>query len=76
MKVRVPAWAPIIPPDMGESTKFILKFLASALNCFEAVGAMVEQSIIVVPALAFLKIPPSEFRISSTSLVAGTEKTT
>jgi hypothetical protein len=35
-------------------------------------GEIVDVSQIIVPLLAFLKIPSGPFRSSSTSLVAGT----
>lgn len=57
---------------MGESTKTNSFFLASAANSFEAIGEIVDVSTIIVPFLAFLKIPSGPFKSSSTSFVAGT----
>lgn len=62
MKVRVPACAPPIPPDIGESTYVILCFLASAANSLDEIGEIVEVSTIMVPSFAASKIPPFEVR--------------
>jgi len=72
MNVRVPFYAPVIPPDIGESMKIKSFFLASAANFLEAMGEIVDVSRIYVPLLAFLKMPSDPFSSSSTSLVAGT----
>lgn len=72
MKVKVPFYAPVIPPDIGESININSFFLASAANSFEAIGEIVLVSRIIVPLLAFLKIPSGPFKSSSTSFVAGT----
>jgi hypothetical protein len=62
----------VIPPDIGESIKMSSFFFASAAKSFEAIGEIVLVSRIIVPFLAFLKIPSGPFKSSSTSFVAGT----
>jgi hypothetical protein len=52
MNVRVPFYAPVIPPDIGESTNTNPFFLASPANSFEATGDMVLVSTMIVPFLA------------------------
>ena len=60
-----------MPPDIGESMNIISFFLASAANSLDAIGEIVDVSRIIVPFLAFLKIPSVPLSTSSTSLVAG-----
>jgi hypothetical protein len=41
MKVRVPAYAPVMPPLIGQSANISSFFLAAAANSFEAIGEIV-----------------------------------
>ncbi len=60
-----------MPPDIGVSINIISFFFASAANSLEAIGEIVDVSRIIVPFLAFLKMPSVPLSTSSTSLVAG-----
>jgi len=62
MKVKVPAAAPVTPPDTGASTKVILWDLPAVLRDIDTVGDMVLQSIINESLAAFLKRPPSDWQ--------------
>ena len=76
MNVRVPLWAPMIPPDIGVSQKRSPCSLDSSWNFFEAIGEMVLVSQITVPFFALLKIPPSMVSTFSTLSVLGRAVTT
>lgn len=41
MNVNVPAWAPVIPPDIGLSANIRSLFLAAAANSLVATGEIV-----------------------------------
>lgn len=57
MKVRVPAAAPVTPPETGASTYVIPAYLAFLLRSAAAIGDMVLQSIMSESFLAFLNRP-------------------
>jgi len=71
INVRVPAWAPVIPPDIGVSKNTKSRLAASALNSAEATGEIVLTSQMYVPFLAESKIPCGCLSTDSTCSVFG-----
>eukprot|EP01022_Parablepharisma_sp_SALTPOND_P009847 TRINITY_DN14066_c0_g1_i1.p1 TRINITY_DN14066_c0_g1~~TRINITY_DN14066_c0_g1_i1.p1 ORF type:complete len:1308 (-),score=476.92 TRINITY_DN14066_c0_g1_i1:655-4578(-) len=71
MKVRVPAVAPLVPPETGASSISKPPALAAAATLRAASGAMVEQSISRVPGLAEASTPASPRQSDSTCRLAG-----
>ena len=58
MKDKVPAIAPFVTPDIGESKKTRPRAAASLLNWAEAIGEIVLTSMIYAPFFADSNMPP------------------
>ena len=60
IKVKVPAAAPVTPPETGASTKVISCCFPVAFKAIATDGEIVLQSMMSEPLAAFLNNPPSD----------------